>query len=471
MADVSGSAGPKTVPAPVPMGVAVYGLPRSGTTLISDLLTVPGRSLVMSEPDLYKAWNRNIARRVTTLVESVGIDLPDGVPQPGDWNGDYSRYIREVLAPRLVELDLWGIKCVDFSDWRRLFDEFPPAKLILCLRDLRDTLLSGIDRIARMPLIFRSSGYRRDEAWVLSALCYNAWELMAMRENPHLALRYEDVATDPGLLETLADHVGLDRLDPARSNLAAAGWHRKWEVEKHGGAISAISVGRFDQEPDGPIKALAARFWSLIPEYAVAFGYPAPAPNERIADHAFRPDPNGGNPVRFIDTERWDWRGPPGIEPAFARRRARRIAARNIRGKPRVLDLGGGSPAMAGMLPKGAVHILGDNVARSDDIRVAAIQHGSLPPADDVDLVLALDTLEYVTALDALLANLRTTGKPALVTYHATDDDGGINRATLGWRNGHSRAGLQALFEKSGFVVTAGWAFDGAQSIFRLRPR
>jgi hypothetical protein len=66
-------------PTPVPMGVAVYGLPRSGTTLISDLLTVPGHGLVISEPDMYKAWNANIARRVHALAGSVGIELPGGI--------------------------------------------------------------------------------------------------------------------------------------------------------------------------------------------------------------------------------------------------------------------------------------------------------------------------------------------------------------------------------------------------------
>jgi hypothetical protein len=451
------------------MGIAVYGLPRSGTTLVSDLLTVPGHAIVMSEPDLYKSWNRSIARRLHTLVESVGVALPGGVPQPEDWGGSYAHYIRTELAPRLAALDLWGMKCVDFSDRARLFEEFPPAKLILCLRDLRDTLLSGIDRICRMPLIFRSSGYRRDEAWVFSALCYNAWELMAMREQPHLALRYEDVATDPAILERIAAYAGLERLDPARNNLAAAGWHRKWEVEKHGDAISAASVGRFDREPDGPIKSLAMRLSQLVPEYADAFGYPAPA--LPVADHDFRPAQPGANPIRFLDTEQWDWRGPAGIEPAFARRRARRIAARNIKGRPRVLDLGGGSRAMAGMLPKAATHILADNIARADDVRVADIYRGELPAADDIDLVLALDVLEYVADLPAFLGNLRAAGKPAFVSYHATDDSAATDRAPLGWRNAHDRAAIQKLFEGSGFAITARWAFDGAQSIFSLRPR
>ena len=34
------------------MDIAVMGMMRSGTTLVADLLTVPGRSLVLNEPYL-----------------------------------------------------------------------------------------------------------------------------------------------------------------------------------------------------------------------------------------------------------------------------------------------------------------------------------------------------------------------------------------------------------------------------------
>ena len=451
------------------MGVAVYGLPRSGTTLISDLLTVPGRSIVMSEPDLYKMWNRNIAKRLHALAGSVGIEL-DGIPEPDSWDGLYANYIRRVLAPRFSALDSWGMKFVDFSDWRRQFAEFPPAKLVLCLRDLRDVVLSGVDRIARMPLVFRSAGTRRDEAWVLCALAYNVWELMAMRQHPHFAIRYEDVATTGAPLDALAAYVGLPGLDPTRNNLAAAGWHRRWEVEKHGDGISAASVARFDREPHGPIRALAERLWRLIPEYGEAFGYDVPPTEARIEDHAFRPSEPGRNPVAFIDTEKAKWPGPACIEPSFARRRARPIVARNLQKFRRVLDLGGGSRALVDHLAKGTVHIPADNVARADDVRVADIYGGTIPPADDADVIVAIDVLEYVEELPRLLASMRAAGKPVFVTYHATDDSAGTDRAALGWRNAYDRAGLVTVFEAARFSVTPLFAFDGAQSLFRLRP-
>jgi len=455
---------------PLPMGLAVLGLPRSGTTLVSDLLTVPGRAVIVSEPDLYKKWNHNLAGRVQRLARTVGINVPAEAPDPATWQGHYGRYFRSELAPRFAGLDLWGIKYVDFSDWRPLFRDYPPEKLILCVRDLRDLVLSGIDRICRMQMVFRSSGHRRDEAWVFSALAYNAWELMSLRERPHLALRYEDLAGNPATLARIADYAGLERLDPTRHNLAAAGWHRRWEVEKHGDAISAASVDRIDREPVGPIRALAERLWQLLPEYGDAFGYPVSDRSKQLSDHMFR-QRGARNPIAFLDTERWDWKGPPGIEPCFARRRARVIAARNIRAPARVLDLGGGSRALAGLLPAGSTHILADNMPRTEDIRVADIYSGSLPATDDIDLIVALDVLEYVEDLTGFLAALRATGKQALVSYHANDDSAGTDRAALGWRNGLDRASLAAAFTEARFDMDVRWAFDGTQSLFRLRPR
>jgi hypothetical protein len=456
---------------PLPMGLAVLGLPRSGTTLVSDLLTVPGHAAIVSEPDLYKSWNRNLAARVQRLVRTVGLDVPEEAPDPSLWSGNYAQYFRSELAPRLAGLDLWGVKYVDFSDWRPLFRDYPPEKMILCARDLRDLVLSGIDRICRMPMVFRSSGHRRDEAWVFSALAYNVWELMTLRERPHFALRYEDLAADPETLARIADYAGLQQLDPTRHNLAAAKWHRRWEIEKHGDAITATSVGRIESEPAGPVRALAERLWRLLPDYGAAFGYPVPDEAARPSDHAFRRRESGRNPIRFLDTERWDWRGPTGIEPCFARRRARVLAARNIRDGARVLDLGGGSRALAKLLPANATHILADNAPRADDIRVADIYRGILPATDDVDTIVALDVLEYIDDLPGFLAALRETGKPALASYHATDDSPCTDRAALGWRNGLDRAALSVAFETAGFKATARWAFDGAQSLIRLRPR
>ena len=253
-----------------PMGVMVFGLARSGTTLVSDLLTIPGRSVVISEPEIFKQWSRMTATRVHRLARLVGLELDEDPPQPEAYDASYQRYFDETLLPELNKLSLWGIKNVDFSGWRPLFNSYPPRRLILCVRDLRDTAISGLDRICRLGITFRGSGsgIMRDEAWVLAGLAYSVRELMEMRKLPHLLVRYEDLVTDPDVRQRIAGYVGLDRLQEDRLNLKAAEMRRAWEIEKHQGTIGTASVGRFAGEPPGPVRSLADRLWRLLPEFA-----------------------------------------------------------------------------------------------------------------------------------------------------------------------------------------------------------
>jgi hypothetical protein len=456
------------------MGVMVFGLARSGTTLVSDLLTIPGRSLVISEPEIFKQWSRKTTARVHRLARMVGLDLDEEPPQPQDYGESYQRYFEEVLRPKLDRLELWGIKNVDFSGWRPLLKTYPPRRLILCVRDLRDTVISGIDRICRLGITFRGtgSGKLRDEAWLLAGLAFSVRELMELRKLPHLLVRYEDLVADPGLRERIAAYVGLDRLQEERLNLKAAEMQRAWEVEKHQGTIGTASVGRFAAEPPGPVRSLAERLWRLLPEYSEAFGYERPPAGESPRDHDFALAPQPDRPgLSYLDTEEWDWRGPKQFEPSFAQRRARIAVAKAIPAAMRVLDLCPGTPAIASLLPAGSSLIHGDSVARAPQFLVSALHQGVLPPAGKAELIVMLGLLEHVADPAALLANLARTRLPVALSYHTTDDCAGVDRRQLGWVSHLSRAELGAAFAAAGYRVEAHWAFDGRQSLFRLVPR
>ncbi|MFZ5792709.1 MAG: sulfotransferase [Pseudomonadota bacterium] len=455
-----------------PMGVMVFGLARSGTTLVSDLLTVPGRSVVISEPEIFKHWSRKTAERVHRLARLVGLDVGEEPPAAQAYGNSYARYFQEALLPELAKLDLWGIKNVDFSGWRQLFAAYPPKKLILCVRDLRDTAISGIDRICRLAITFRGTPYLRDEAWVLAGLAFSVRELMQMRKLPHLLVRYEDLATDPDMRRRIADYVGLDRLQEDRLNLKAAEMRRAWEVEKHRGTIGAASVGRFAAEPPGPVKALAERLWRLLPEYSEAFGYEMPPADPSLANHDFALAPSVGAPtLRYLDTETWDWNGPRQFEPSFAQRRARIAAAGLVPPGAKVLELCSGAPGLARMLPAGAELIHADAVARAPEFRVAALQEGALPSLAGADLLVMLGQLEHVRDAAGMLAKLARTGLPLILGYHAADDTAGLDRRALGWTSHLARADLERTFAAAGYAAEARWAFDGRQSLFRLVPK
>jgi hypothetical protein len=454
-----------------PMGVMVFGLARSGTTLVSDLLTIPGRSIVISEPEIFKQWSRTTSARVHRLARMVGLDLDEEPPQPEPYGASYQRYFDETLLPELTKLQLWGIKNVDFSGWRRLFSSYPPRRLILCVRDLRDTAISGLDRICRLGITFRGagSGIMRDEAWVLAGLAYSVRELMEMRKLPHLLVRYEDLAADPEVRRRIADYVGLDRLQEERLNLKAAEMRRAWEVEKHQGTIGTASIGRFASEPPGPVKALADRLWRLLPEYSKAFGFDIPPIDPALGDHDFAlGGGSGAPPWSYLDTETWDWEGPRQFEPSFAQRRARIAVAKIISAGTRVLELGAGAPCLARLLPAGATLVHGDSVARAPEFLVSSLHQGELPPVGNADLIAILGMMEHVADPAALLAKLARTGRPVALSYHAADDTTDLDRRQFGWVSHLTRAELEAAFAAAGYRHQGRWAFDGRQSLFHL---
>jgi sulfotransferase family protein/methyltransferase family protein len=455
------------------MGVMVFGLARSGTTLVSDLLTIPGRSVVISEPEIFKQWSRTTAARVHRLARMVGLDLDDDPPRPEAYGASYQRYFDETLLPELIKLPLWGIKNVDFSGWRQLFKSYPPRRLILCVRDLRDTAISGLDRICRLGITFRGagSGIMRDEAWVLAGLAYSVHELMEMRKLPHLLVRYEDLVADPQTRQRIAAYVGLDRLQEDRLNLRAAEMRRAWEIEKHQGIIGTASIGRFASEPPGPVRALAERLWQLLPEYSQAFGYETPPADAALRDHDFALSPRGGaSSLQYLDTEAWNWEGPRPFEPSFAQRRARIAVAKAIPAGTRVLELGAGTPCLGRLLPSGATLVHGDSVARAPDFLVASLHQGDIPPVEKTDLIVILGMMEHVADPAALLAKLARTGRPVALSYHAADDTAGLDRRQLGWVSHLTRAELEAAFAAAGYRHRARWAFDGRQSLFHLTP-
>ena len=466
---------PKQLPKPIdpiPMRVAVYGLMRSGTTLLSDLLTIRGRSVVISEPDLFVDWHKPTIARVNGLLRDVGLPLPAEPPHevPGRLYADY--FVEEVI-PQFAKLDYWGVKQVNFFDWQQLFERHPPERLVLCTRDIREIVISSLDLICRLGLAFPGGMRLHDEAWIMCRIVYGVHELMAMRQHPHLLVRYEDLVADPAKRQELAGYVGLDELGDERLNLESERRARSdWELSKHGGAITDKSTSRFEQEPAGPIRALAERIWRLLPGYSEAFGYETPPPAERLTGHAFaHTDAAGKNPIHAGLAEVWNWPGPKGLEPSFARRRARIVAAANLPEGARVADLACSLPAMRFLVPKGSAYQAYDIKARDPKMIAWTPGNGEPPHARNATHLVLIGALEYLPDPLAVLTGLHALGRPILTSYHASDDTVGEDRSAFGWCNHYSRQELMQLFATAGFRVTPLWAFDKYQSLFRLIPQ
>jgi len=455
----------------IPMGVAVMGIMRSGTTLVADLLTVRGRSLVLSEPNLHGRWSPTGVAQLHKLVTDFGLRVP--APPENPPKRIYPWFDR-AIAPRLSGLQFWGVKYVDLVNWETLFERYPPDKLVLCVRDIREVAISAVELVERMMLAFAGGQHMRDEAWVFARLCYTVHQLLSLRRRPHFVLRYEDLVGDPATRRRLADYVGLEELGDERLNLNIESDRRnRWELEKHGrgSAITAKSLGRFEREPDGPIRAMAERLWRLLGEYGVAFGYDVAEPAQRITGHDFSVRVRPGDiPIRYRDIETWTWRGPKQYEPAFARRRARQLAAKNIPEGAVVLDLGGGVSTLRTDMPKTNRLNLANSGRRDPNRKQLDILDGQLPPKGPATIVVALGILEYARRPQRFLQAARRYELPVLLSYPCTDDTGDLDREALGWANHLSRRQLQRGLAAMGFRTVAAWAFDGRQSLLRLRP-
>jgi len=454
------------------MDIAVLGMMRSGTTLVSDLLTVPGRSLVLNEPYLLSAWSSALQDKLHALYRGFGLALPESPPPAGRYRLNQDHFVAEIL-PQLQRLGCqWGAKYADLHSWRELFASYRPRKLVLMARDLRDVFLSGLGLMNRVGLMFGDRRHLRDEAWLFAFIASTVHELLALKREPHLAIRYEDLVRDEAARASLADYAGLDRLGVGDLNMQRHGEQRAgWERAKHDGAITARSVGRFDCEPAGPMRAHAERLWRLFPEYGEAFGYEVPRPVIRVAVPGIRAaEPGAGaNPVDYGSLNDWRWVGPASFEPVFGARAARLACAARVRKPLRVFELGAGTRAFWRMLPDGTSISIADAGKRGAGYAAADLASGDLPPRPAADLVAAFGLLEFVADLPRFFEHLRRYAVFTVASYYAADDTADLDRAAFGWRNHLTRDALRQMLEAAGLRVVADWAIDGRLSILRLR--
>ncbi|GEM_PF-2797819 len=452
------------------MDIAICGPLRSGTTLLADLLTVKGKSLVISEPDLHVVWHERTAERLHRLFGDVGLDV---TAEPTRRNGKqtYIDWFSDNIVPQLERLDLWGVKQVDFYQWEKLFKHFPPRRMVLVSRDLRDVAISSLDLIGRSLVAFPGGKQLRDEAWVLTRLAYDMHELQSLAKIPHMHVRYEDFVAQASIRERFRKYAGIPEFGEDRFNLEGENPMRaNWEKDKHQGKISGAAVGRFASEPEGPTKARAVRLWRVLAPFAQQFGHEMP--DMPVKDHPYTvKGKEGANPIlRAQDVEAWDGKGPRLLEPAFALRAARIAAAKSLVKPCAVLDMFCGAPALRFMLKQGSKYRGADLASRFQGCEVFDLKTMQLPKQTGAEVITLLGALEYLPALPKFLAALRGLQTPVLASYHSADDTPGIDRESLGWINHLTRQELSEVFAQAGFKTDIRWAFDGRQSLIKATP-
>ncbi|MCZ6782215.1 MAG: sulfotransferase [Proteobacteria bacterium] len=248
--------------------VYVAAVRRSGSNLLCEALSQLPHSFVFREP----GWARGKFRlqpNVIELFRKCGLDLEAlrKTAPAGDREKLLDFFVHDLLPALEPVVHQVGIKEIQHDGWRRLTARAPEWRVVLLGRDPRDIYLSLHDK-------------RRDRGVALEALTPEAVSdeirraFAEQREIeaalPCLRVRYEDLCTDPGVLDAIRRFVECDLRGPGM-----VGELNRHNRRRHGDRITRRSVARWRTEPDPTLRREAHETFERLPEYAADWSYTA----------------------------------------------------------------------------------------------------------------------------------------------------------------------------------------------------
>ena len=200
---------------PAPQGrqnpVFVVGFPRSGTTLLEQMLD--------AHPDFRSMDERAFIHELTERMEMVGQHYPADLANLTRTDTDQLRAVYARMVGKVLP-DLGGKRLVDKNPLNMLclpmiMRLFPEAPIILCLRHPCDVLLSCYLQPFRSPayMVMCSSLQRLAEGYVQA---FEQWHKQVEVFRPHLLeWRYESVVGDfDANVASLGKFLGLEDASP-----------------------------------------------------------------------------------------------------------------------------------------------------------------------------------------------------------------------------------------------------------------
>lgn len=442
--------------------VLVFGTMRSGTTMICDLLSKPGQSLVLNEPMLRTPWRKTDDRgvKLTNVAKRFGFskEVIDGIGNPAQ---PTLQWFRDGLRPELETLDLWGIKEVFLDQAAFLIDEIEPDTVILCVRDLRDVYLSALDLVCSGLLAFTGGAALRDEAWAVERIRMDVAILNNLAKRDHFVVRYESFVRSQDEQEALRSHLGLKSFGGGGTTHRESGGWRHTEADKHEGGITSRSVARHSREKDGFAATIAN---AVAAEHGASFlKHGADTPSAENADF-LPPRPEGKSVV-----DEWKWNGSPG-DLAYSRRRARKMLASNVKPGSRLIDIGCTLPAMPVLL-QGKANVMCVDPHREGRLQYkrdwSALGLPGLTAFTDASLLVVLEWYDRDQILPLLTA-LSTASLTVWVAYHCVEDRP-KSWAGDAMRSHLSRRDWQEIADTLKCKLVSAWCFDKHQSLLKLK--
>jgi tetratricopeptide (TPR) repeat protein len=246
--------------------VFVIGFPRSGTTLLEQVLASHADVVALEEQ--------------TTLMPAIDayLDPPTGIEALAQmdeataqgWRRDYWERVRG------FGVDPAGKVFVDkqpfYTLWLPLIGKlFPKARIVVVRRDPRDVVLSCFRKPFRMtPVTYELMNLDRSARLYAGAM--EILELFLERSaNPRLIYRHEDLVDDfDGVAGRICDFLGLDWSDRLRDFAATA---RARDIRTPSAAQVARGLNRDGIAAWRPYAAMLAPVMPILEPLARAYGY------------------------------------------------------------------------------------------------------------------------------------------------------------------------------------------------------
>lgn len=254
--------------------IYIAAIRRSGSTILSEMLTNPPYAFIFREPRLARGVF-DIKPGDAELMGELGIDLPAFARR---WSGLRRRRLlrgfeRELYPSLLVRFAQIGVKEISHRRWRRYDRAFPGMRIVALARDPRDICLSLLDRARK------GTGTALDVA-VDPAAAADAinrqlpFQREMVEQRGAMKVTYEQLCTDPDAFTLIRDFCQSPLEQPGTpGRFNASNVARADEAALHSGQLTPARVDRWKTEPDPQRRAAADQVFRLTRDFAEFWGY------------------------------------------------------------------------------------------------------------------------------------------------------------------------------------------------------
>lgn len=248
------------------MDLYMASMGRSGSTLIANWLTLPGKQVVLLEPEFPKGL-----RHRSLIRQCEGLGFPVSEAEWAAQDSCAAARIERILGPRLGRLK-WGVKEVQCAYHGGVLKDYTPARVLVTVRNIRNVFLSFVDKHRRQDneaqfSVTWSQDYCQREAIGLTQFVNE----LAKNSVAHMVVRYEDFISDAAVrtgIEAFTGWTGGGNLDRGFEF-----FNRAYERDMHRGALSMHERDETQRLVTDAELAKADELAKQCSEYQAAFGY------------------------------------------------------------------------------------------------------------------------------------------------------------------------------------------------------